>query len=170
MIKSLTINTILYIGVATAILCFMTSLFPFQALAAPLSIFTSLSSNIANTNSSYQIEFETATNGTIKTIDIGFPDHYNTQFAKLIETNGINPGSLSFSSGTYPYPSTIHYTVTSPVPIPADTYIKLKISNITNTNVAGEDYTLLTTTKDDAGNTIDGPSETKTFIIKDAGL
>jgi hypothetical protein len=166
MIKSLPINTIFYIGAAIGIFYFMTSFFPYLALAAPLSVFTSLSSNIVNTNSSYQIEFTTATNGTIKTIDIGFPDNYNTQFAKLIETSGIGPGSLSVNSGMSPYTSTIQYTVNYPVTIPNDTYIKLKISNITNPNMARDDYTLLITTKDTANNIIDGPSKTKTFIIK----
>src|SRR5206468_1287580 len=104
----------------------MTTFFPYLALAAPLTIFTSLSSNIVNTNSSYQIEFTTATSGTIKTVDIGFPDHYNTQFAKLIETACIGPGSLSVNLGTSPYNSTIRYTVTSPTTITNDTYIKLK--------------------------------------------
>ncbi len=144
----------------------MTTFFPYLALAAPLTIFTSLSSNIVNTNSSYQIEFTTATSGTIKTVDIGFPDHYNTQFAKLIETAGIGPGSLSVNLGTSPYNSTIRYTVTSPTTITNDTYIKLKISNITNPNVPGDHYTLLITTKNSTGNIIDGPSKTKTFVIK----
>lgn len=167
MIKSLPTNTILYIGAAIGIIFFITSFFPYLALGAPLGIFTSLSSNTVNTNSSYQIEFTTATNATIQTIDIGFPDQYNTQFAKLIETVGIGPGSLSVNPGASPYNSTIQYTANYPVTIPNDTYIKLKISNITNPNLPGDDYTLLITTKDSAGNIIDGPSKTKTFIIKE---
>jgi hypothetical protein len=158
----------------------MTSLFPYIAIAAPLDSYAFLSSNIVNTNSSYEIRFTTKTTGTIKTIDIGFTDHFNTQSAKLIEietdnqTIDISQGSLSFISGAPPdaeeYTSTIQYTVKSPVSIPAGTLIKLKISNITNPSVAGYAYSLLVTTKDHAGNTIDGPSETKTFTIKEAGL
>jgi hypothetical protein len=170
MIKPLRKNITLFTGSAVAIVicccCSMALFLHYLAIAAPLKgVYTLPTNNTANMKSSYEVLFTTATTGTIKTINIAFPNHTNTQFANLIEREGIGPGSLLSSSDPYHYNSTIKYTVDSPVSIPDDTFIKLKISNITNTDLIGDSYTSLITTKDSTGNTIDGPTKSFTFVI-----
>jgi hypothetical protein len=89
--------------------------------------------NIVNTRTTYDIIFKTATTGTIKTIDMTFPPGFEVSAAtSLIERIGIGSGSLSAPSST-----TLIYTVSSPVSVPAGTTIRLEIGRIVNSNTAG---------------------------------
>ena len=45
-----------------------------------------------STTSTYEIGFNTATSGQIRTIEIAFPAGYNVAGASLIETAGIGTG------------------------------------------------------------------------------
>jgi hypothetical protein len=120
------------------------------------------SNNIVNTRSIYEIFFKTATAGTIKFIQMTFPSGSDVSAAtRLIEKGGIGSGTLSAPSST-----TLIYTVSNPVSVPAGTTIRLEIGRVINSNTAGS-FKVGITTKDMAGGTIDGPTLSASFPIKD---
>jgi hypothetical protein len=110
----------------------------------------------------YEITFNTATTGTIKTISLAFPSGYNTFGAKLIERSGVGAGTVALG------PTTITYSVTSPVSVPANTPIRLEFSNINNPGVAGN-YAVTITTKDSSAAVINGPTASTAVAIKQIG-
>jgi hypothetical protein len=122
-----------------------------QVYAAPLRSQAAVpSNNIVSTTSTYEITFNTATTGTLRTIEIAFPAGYNVAGTSLIERVGIGAGTISRTGNT------IIYTVTSPASIAANTLIRIELANIVNTNV-GATASIGITTKGTNGNIIDGP-------------
>ena len=94
---------------------------PAMAAVTLRSIAILPSNNIVNTRTTYDIIFQTATSGTIKTIVMDFPSGFDVSAAtRYIERSGIGSGSLSNPSG-----STLVYTVSSPVSVAAGTMIRL---------------------------------------------
>lgn len=119
--------------------------------------------NIVNTRGTYDILFNTATTGTIKTITMSFPSGFDVSAAtRWIERSGIGSGSLSSScsiSGC-----DLKYTVSSPVSVPAGTTIRLEIPRIVNPNTAGSFKVAIST---EAQVILDGPTQSPSFPIKD---
>jgi hypothetical protein len=116
-------------------------------------------SNIINERATYDIFLKTATSGTIKTIQMDFPSGFNLAAAtKYIERGGIGSGSLSVTG------TTLKYTVSSPVSVPAGTNIRLEIARIIAT--AAGSFTVSIKTLNTGGGTIDGPTTSSSFIIK----
>jgi hypothetical protein len=133
-----------------------------MAAGALASVFVKPSNNIVNTVATYEITFNTAITGTIKTITLAFPSGYNTFGAKLIERSGVGAGTVALG------PTTITYSVTSPITVPANTPIRLEFSNINNPGVAGN-YAVAITTKDSSAVVIDGPTASTAIPIKQIG-
>ena len=129
------------------------------------------SNNIVNTRTTYDIIFNTATTGTIKTIEMNFPSSFDVRFTfgpnpKLIDKIGIGSGSLS-NGGPSDSSTKLVYTVNSPVSVPAGTRIRLEIGRIDNSELTTSNFHQVTiTTKNTGGNTIDGPTLSETFIMK----
>jgi hypothetical protein len=137
---------------------------PAMAAGTLTSIAILPSNNIVNTRTTYDIIFQTAASGTIKTIVMDFPSGFDVSAAtRVIERTDIRSGSLSALSS-----STLIYTVTDPVSVSAGTKIRLEIGNIINSDTAGS-FKVGITTKDTAGGTIDGPTSSSSFSIEDIG-
>lgn len=135
---------------------------PAEAAGTLTSISILPTTNIVNTRTTYDIFFKTATTGTIKTIQLEFETRFDVSAAnKLVERSGIGSGSLSAPSKT-----TLIYTVSSPVTVGAGTTIRLEIARIVNSNFAGS-FKVTITTKNTSGGTIDGPTLSPSFPIKD---
>jgi hypothetical protein len=129
-----------------------------QVHAAPLRSQAAIpSNNIVSTTSTYEIGFNTATAGQIRTIEIAFPAGYNVAGTSIIETAGIGTGTISRTGNT------VIYTVGSPSNVGANTPIRLELANIVNTN-AGQTASISITTKANNGNIIDGPTTASTPI------
>lgn len=125
------------------------------------------SNNIANTRTTYDIIFTTATTATIKTIEMSFPSDFDVRFIfgpnpRVIEKSGIGSGSLSNPSDS---DSKLVYTLSSPVSVSAGTKIRLEIGRIDNGMTSNVAATVSITTKNTGGNTIDGPTSSS-FVIK----
>ncbi|MDW0231250.1 MAG: hypothetical protein QOA62_04355, partial [Nitrososphaeraceae archaeon] len=129
------------------------------------------SSNLATMMSTYDISFRTGTTGTIKTIEILFPDGQFdvTSATRYLERSGIHSGSISLTNNpaTDSINSIITYTVNNPESIPAGTFIRLEIPRII-ANVAGN-FQATITTKNTDGGIIDGPTLSSKFLISDVG-
>jgi len=119
--------------------------------------------NIADTSTTYNILFNTATTGKIKTIAIEFHTSFDVSSAILTDKTVIGSGSLS-----NPGASVLVYTVNNPTTLTQGTSIRLEIGKIINSNTPGG-YKVLITTRDNAGNIIDGPTLSDSFNIKAAG-
>jgi hypothetical protein len=129
------------------------------------SVFILPTNNIVNTKTTYDISFKTATTGTIKTIHMTFPSSFDVTAAyKLIEKNGIGSGSLSAASKT-----TLVYTVSNPVSVPAGMTIRLEIDRVVNSNV-GANFQMSITTENTIPTIIDGPTKCFSFPIKRKGV
>jgi hypothetical protein len=90
-----------------------------------------------------------------------FPSTFDVSAAtRLIERSGIGSGSLSAPSST-----TLIYTVSSPVSVPAGTPIRLEIGRIVNSNTAGS-FQVSITRENTIGAIIDGPTKSFSFPIK----
>ena len=159
-----------FIPLSLALIILVVSTSPFSSLQlvkeAEAAGLTNVSvvpaSNIINERATYDIFLETATTGTIKTIEMTFPPSFDlTAATRYIERSGIGSGSLS-SSG-----STLKYTVNSPESVPAGKNIRLEIGNI----LAGSEgsFTVSIITKTDSGGTLDGPTDSGVFTIKSIG-
>jgi hypothetical protein len=158
---------ILLLLTTSAITSFRQLIIP--AEAAPLTNVNIVpSNNIVNTRTTYDIIFNTATTGTIKTIEMNFPSSFDVQFTfgpnpKLIDKIGIGSGSLSNGGSS----TKLVYTVNSPVSVSAGTRIRLEIGRIDNSQLTTSNFHQVTiTTKNTGGNTIDGPTLSDTFIMK----
>lgn len=128
------------------------------------------SSNLATMMSTYDISFRTGTTGTIKTIEILFPDgQFDVASAtRYLERSGIGPGSISVTNNPATdsiINSIITYTVKNPESVPAGNFISLEIPRII-ANVAGN-FQATITTKNTDGGIIDGPTLSSKFLISD---
>jgi hypothetical protein len=122
-----------------------------SALAAPLTSRAVIpSNNIVSTTSTYEIIFNTASIGSIKTIQLRFTSGYNVAGATIIEKAGIGSGVLSVVGNT------VIFTVTTPVSVAASTPIRLELANIVSEISPSAAVTIRT--KDIIGNVIDGPT------------
>jgi hypothetical protein len=126
---------------------------------------TTQTSNIVNSRSYYDIMFRTSTSGEIKTVEIDFPEGTYVGVALLVEAIGIGPGRIAGDN----VDDKITYTVTDAENVPANTRIRIQLSNINNPSVPSDSYTVTITTKDSLGNIIDGPSAPMAYIIKQIG-
>jgi hypothetical protein len=116
-------------------------------------------SNTINERGTYDIFLTTATDGMIKKIVMTFPSSFDlTSANKLIERNGIDPGSISFLG------STLTYTVTNAVSVGTEKIIRLEIASITPR--AAGNFTVSIKTLDSTGATIEGPNPSSVFTIK----
>jgi hypothetical protein len=131
---------------------------------AALQIPRTLQSNdLVNSLAFYEVTFITSTTGAIDKIEMEFPAGTNIAAAGVIERVGIGGGTL-LKSG-----SSITYDVTTPVSIPAGTFIRLEIFGIKNPNNPSTTFTATITTRDSGGNLIDGPSQTNVYTVKQIG-
>jgi hypothetical protein len=92
-----------------------------------------------------------------------FPAVTNIAAAGVIERVGIGGGTL-LKSG-----SSITYDVTTPVSIPAGTFIKLEMFGLKYPINPSTAFTATITTRDSGGNLIDGPSQTNVYTMKQIG-
>src|SRR4030095_14797640 len=125
-------------------------------------------SNLVTTMTTYDISFRTGTIGTIKTIEIHFPDG---QFdvgsvTRYLGRSGIGSGSISVTNNPAT-DSIITYTVKNPERVPAGTFIRLEIPKII-ANDAGKFQATIITKRTD-GSIIDGPTLSSKFLISDVG-
>jgi hypothetical protein len=130
-------------------------------IQAPLQIPRTLqSTDLVNSFAFYEVTFITSTAGAIDRIRIDFPAGTGVGAAGIIERVGIGGGTL-LKSG-----SSITYDVTSPVSIPAGTFLRLEMFGIKNPITPSSTFTADITTRDSGGNLIDGPSQTNVYTIK----
>jgi hypothetical protein len=130
-------------------------------IQAPLQIPRTLqSTDLVNSLAFYEVTFITSTTGAIDKIEMQFPAGTVVAAAGLIERVGIGGGTL-LKSG-----SSITYDVTTPVSIPAGTFIRLEMFGIKNPINPSTTFTAMITTRDSGGVPIDGPSQTNVYTIK----
>src|SRR4030095_14180258 len=125
-------------------------------------------SNLVTTMTTYDISFRTGTIGTIKTIEIHFPDG---QFdvgsvTRYLGRSGIGSGSISVTNNPAT-DSIITYTVKNPERVPAGTFIRLEIPRIIANDAGNFQATIITKRTD--GSIIDGPTLSSKFLISDLG-
>ncbi|MGI0043558.1 MAG: hypothetical protein ACRD47_07590 [Nitrososphaeraceae archaeon] len=133
-------------------------------IQAPLQIPRTLQSNdLVNSLAFYEVTFITSTTGAIDKIRMDFPAGTGVGAAGIIERVGIGGGTL-LKSG-----SSITYDLTTPVSIPAGTFIRLEMFGIKNPINPSTTFTADITTRDSGGNLIDGPSQTNVYTIKKVG-
>jgi hypothetical protein len=131
---------------------------------APLQIPRTLqSTDLVNSLAFYEVTFITSTAGAIDKIRMDFPAGTGVGAAGVIERIGIGGGTL-LKSG-----SSITFDVTTPVSIPAGTFIRLEMFGIKNPINPSITFTAMITTRDSGGNLIDGPSQTNVYTIKKVG-
>jgi hypothetical protein len=134
------------------------------AIQAPLQIPRTLQSNdLVNSLAFYEVTFITSTTGAVDKIEMVFPVGTNIAAAGVIERVGIGGGTLLKSA------SSLTYDVTTPVSVPAGTFIRLEMFGIKNPNSPSTTFTATITTRDSSGNLIDGPSQTNVYTIKQIG-
>jgi hypothetical protein len=121
--------------------------------------------NIVNSKSYYDIMFRTTTAGIIKAVEMDFPDGTYVGIAVLVETTGIGPGTIARDN----VEDKITYTVTNPVNVPANTRMRIQLSDITNPSTPSSTLTVSITTRDPANAIIDGPTTTGAYKIKQVG-
>jgi hypothetical protein len=118
------------------------------------------STDLVNSLAIYEVTFITSTTGVIDKIEVQFMSGINIASAGVIERVGIGGGTLLKSD------TTITYDVTTPVSIPAGTFIRLEMFGIKNPINPSTTFTAMITTRDSGGNLIDGPSQTNVYTIK----
>ena len=125
-------------------------------------------SNLVTTMTTYDISFRTGTIGTIKTIEIHFPDgQFDVGSAtRYLERSGIGSGSISVTNNPAT-DSIITYTVKNPERVPAGTFIRLEIPRIIANDAGNFQATVITKRTD--GSIIDGPTLSSKFLISDVG-
>jgi hypothetical protein len=129
-------------------------------IQAPLQIPRTLQSNdLVNSLAFYEVTFITSTTGPIDKIRMDFPAGTNIAAAGVLERVGIGGGTL-LKSG-----SSITYDVTTPLSIPAGTFIRLEMFGIKNPPQPFN-FAAIITTRDSSGNLIDGPSQTNVYAMK----
>jgi hypothetical protein len=98
----------------------------------------------------HTIDFTTATAGTIKYVDITFPADFDVSGVAVGTPTGITAGTVADAG------QVVTYTVTTAINVPADTDIKIELTDVVNAPVGT--YTVTVETRDPFG-TIDGPTE-----------
>jgi hypothetical protein len=137
----------------------------FTTQAALSSVTVKPSNNIVNTRAFYDITFTTASSGSIHKIIIDFPSGTGIGVDNLlVDTSGIGPGTAAKTG-----PLQITYTVANPTLIPPGRTIKLELSTIENPPNPGPSKEIMVTTKRPAGTTIDGPTQSADYRIKQIG-
>jgi hypothetical protein len=138
---------------------------PAEAAGTLTNISIVPTNNIVNTRATYDIFFKTATTGTIKIIHMTFPSGFDVSAAtKVIEREGIGKGVMSA-----PSTSTLIFTVSDPVSVPAGTTIRLEIGRVVNSGTAGSFKVSIATERTTTPIIIDGPTLSTFFPIKDIG-
>src|SRR5437773_7942048 len=133
-------------------------LLPLAYGAGALSnVFALPSNNLYKGTGFYNVGFTTATSGTIKTIEITFPAGFSVAGAKLIQSVGMGPGSISISG------QVIKYTITTAVSVTAPKAMMIMIGNVVNPAVTSNQVSI--TTKTAAAVIIDGPTNSATFTL-----
>jgi hypothetical protein len=144
----------------------------FTTQAALSSLTARPTNNIVNTNSFYDVVFLTSTSGAIKRIQVTFPagtmipsSAFFNEAEKCVPNGNcvVLTGSVSKSG------QTITYTVTNAVNVPAGTMIRLEFANVNNPLNPSANYRVTVTTRDAANTTIDGPTESMAYTIKQVG-
>jgi hypothetical protein len=120
--------------------------------------------NFVASKAYYDITFRTATAGAIKTITMDFPAGTYVGSALIVEATGIGPGTVSASAG-----EVLTYTVTNAVNVPANTIIRIQMSNINNPSTPGASFTVSITTRNAANGVIDGPTPTQAYNLVQVG-
>jgi hypothetical protein len=128
-------------------------------MAAQLNPILLPTSNIASTQTSYEIFFTTAHAGILAKVTIAFPPNssatprgFLVDSPILIDTRGIGVGKIKgYINGS------VIYTLTSPVSVRNGTSIRLEIANITNISYPGNFHVKITTS-DSSGKIIDSSS------------
>ncbi len=136
--------------------------FPMQSIygAGTLTnVFVSPSANVFSTTSYYTISFNTATPGIIKSIEITFPSGFNIASTKLIEVQGIGPGSMTITG------QILKYSVSSPVLVSASKSIKIMISDVTNSASPSNQVSVVTKDNSIHSAIIDGPTKSAAFTL-----
>jgi hypothetical protein len=124
----------------------------------------SQTNNFVASKAYYDISFRTATAGVIKSVVMDFPAGTSVGSALIVEATGIGPGTLAASAG-----EVLTYTVTNAVNVPANTIIRIQISNINNPPTPSASFTVSITTRDDASVPIDGPTLTSAYNLVQVG-
>jgi hypothetical protein len=114
--------------------------------------------NLVNSKTYYDTSFRTATAGVIKTVQMDFPADTYIGSALLVEVTGIGPGTISAISSQI-----LEYTVTNEVNVPANSIIRIQISNINNPPTPSSSFTVSITTRNAANGIIDGPTPTSAY-------
>lgn len=140
----------------------------FTTQAALPGVFARQTNNIVNTNTYYDIIFNTATTAAIKEIRVTFPAGTDVSIARLVEAEGIGegavgPGSIAGQTVTYLVKGA---EVTT---IPAGTQIRLELANIVNPSSPGNGFTVTVETRGTTNNIIDGPTQSFAYPIKQIG-
>jgi hypothetical protein len=120
--------------------------------------------NFVASKAFYDISFRTTTAGVIKSVVMDFPAGTSVGSALIVEAVGIGPGTLSASAG-----EVLTYTVTNAVNVPANTIIRIQISNINNPATPNAAYTLTIQTRNPANAIIDGPTTTSAYNMVQVG-
>ncbi|MGH9978750.1 MAG: discoidin domain-containing protein, partial [Nitrososphaeraceae archaeon] len=128
-------------------------------------VYARQTNNIVNTNSYYDIIFNTATTAAIKEIRVTFPAGTDVSIARLVEAEGIGegavgPGSIAGQTVTY-FVKGAEVTT-----IPAGTQIRLELANIVNPSSPGNGYRVTVETRGTTNNIIDGPTQSFAYSIK----
>jgi hypothetical protein len=124
----------------------------------------SQTNNFVASKAYYDISFRTATAGAIKTVQMNFPAGTAIGSALLVEATGIGPGTISAISSQI-----LEYTVTNAVNVPANTIIRIQISNINNPPTPSGSFTVSITTRNAANVIIDGPTPTSAYNMVQVG-
>jgi hypothetical protein len=124
----------------------------------------SQTNNFVASKAYYDISFRTATAGAIKTIAMAFPTGTSVGSALVVEAAGIGPGIVSASAG-----EVLTYTLTNAVNVPANTIIRIQMSNINNQATPSNSLTVSITTRNAANGVIDGPTPTSAFNMVQLG-
>jgi hypothetical protein len=124
----------------------------------------SQTNNFVASKAYYDISFRTASAGVIKSVEMDFPTGTSVGSALVVEATGIGPGTLAASAG-----EVLTYTVTNAVNVPANTIIRIQISNINNPPTPSASLTVSITTRDAANLPIDGPTPTLAYNMVQVG-
>ena len=137
----------------------------FTTQAALTGVSARQTNKIVSIQTKKDVLITTSTTGTIKFIDITFPAGTVIGTApNLVEREGIGAGTAAKTSAT-----TIRYTVTSAVCVPANTQIRLEFFNFVNPTTPNTVYKITVTTRNAGGTIIDGPTASNSLNMKQIG-
>jgi len=140
-----------------------TESYPFAITPAPLiGVTNTVNPTTRGVPATHTIGFTTATTATIASVDILFPAGFDVFSVAVGTVTGIGEGTVSIDG------QVVTYTVDVPVNVPADTDITIELTGVVNAPAGS--YTVVVETKDAAGATIDGPTESDPFAINPVGI